>query len=134
MPIAKYVEVYGLDNFELSMQALEAITKRNTAEYAVRPFITHYTDKMLPQMTHWAQSDNFHLRRLSSEGLRPKLPWAKKLDLFIENPAPVFAILELLKDNPIKFVMKSVGNHLADYLKLNPSPCPIALRPLGSRS
>ena len=72
-------------------------------------------------MTHWAQSDNFHLRRLSSEGLRPKLPWAKKLDLFTENPTPVFAILELLKDDPIKFVMKSVGNHLADYLKLNPS-------------
>ncbi len=127
MPIAKYVEVYGLDNFQLSMQALEAITKRNTAEYAVRPFITRYTDEMLPQMTHWAQSDNFHLRRLSSEGLRPKLPWAKKLDLFTENPTPVFAILELLKDDPIKFVMKSVGNHLADYLKLNPSPALLLL-------
>lgn len=73
-------------------------------------------------MRQWAQSENLHLRRLASEGLRPKLPWASKLDTFVDNPAPVFEILEILKQDDIKFVKKSVANHLTDYLKVNPEP------------
>jgi 3-methyladenine DNA glycosylase AlkC len=68
----------------------------------------------------WAKSPNFHLRRLASEGLRPKLPWATKLDIWNQNPEPVLAILELLKTDEIKFVKKSVANHLRDWLKVNP--------------
>jgi 3-methyladenine DNA glycosylase AlkC len=120
MPIAKFVEKYGLDDFETSMAAIEEITKRNTGEYAIRPFIRKYPERTLKQMKKWAVSDNFHLRRLASEGLRPKLPWATKLDLFIEDPTPVFDILELLKEDHIHFVKKSVANHLTDYLKVNP--------------
>lgn len=81
MPIAKYVEKYGLNHFSVSMSAIEEITKRNTGEYAIRPFIRKYPDKTLKQMKSWALSNNFHLRRLASEGLRPKLPWATKLEL-----------------------------------------------------
>lgn len=73
-------------------------------------------------MKVWAKSENFHLRRLASEGLRPKLPWASKLDLFIENPEPVFQILDILKTEHIKFVKKSVANNLTDYIKVNPEP------------
>lgn len=120
MPIAKFVEKYGLNDFEISMAAIEEITKRNTGEYAIRPFIRKYPQRTLKQMQKWAISDNFHLRRLASEGLRPKLPWATKLDLFIANPTPVFNILELLKEDHVHFVKKSVANHLADYLKVNP--------------
>ena len=76
-------------------------------------------DQTLKQMKDWAKADNFHLRRLSSEGLRPKLPWATKLDLFIDQPAPVFDILELLKEDTVHFVKKSVANHITDYLKVN---------------
>lgn len=122
LPIGKFVEKYGLDNYQTSFSAIAEITKRNTGEYAIRPFIRKYPEKTLKQMKQWAQSDNFHLRRLASEGLRPKLPWAPKLDTFIENPSPVFEILELLKEDPIKFVQKSVANHLTDYLKVNPEP------------
>lgn len=122
MPIGKYVQLYGLDHFELSMNAIEEITKRNTGEYAVRPYIRRYPQKSLRRMQSWTQSDNLHLRRLASEGLRPKLPWAPKLDEFVNNPAPVFAILEVLKADPVKFVQKSVANHLTDYLKVNPQP------------
>lgn len=120
MPIAKFVEKYGLEDFPTSIGAIEKITKRNTGEYAIRPFIRRYPDQTLQQMKNWAVSDNFHLRRLASEGLRPKLPWATKLDLFIENPSPVFEILEILKEDSIHFVKKSVANHLTDYLKVNP--------------
>jgi 3-methyladenine DNA glycosylase AlkC len=121
MPVGKFVEKYGLDHFDLSMTAIGEITKRNTGEYAIRPFIRKYPDKTLKQMTKWAGSTNFHLRRLASEGLRPKLPWASKLDLFIDTPQPVFAILDILKSDQVKFVKKSVANHLTDYIKVNPT-------------
>ncbi|GIM55544.1 DNA alkylation repair protein [Capnocytophaga cynodegmi] len=119
LPIGKFVERYGINHFTLSMNAIEEITKRNTGEYAVRPFIRKYPEKSLEIIEKWAKSPNFHLRRLASEGLRPKLPWASKLDTFVENPAPVFQILELLKDDEIMFVKKSVANHLTDWLKVN---------------
>ena len=122
MPIGKFIEKYGLEDFDASMSALEEVTKRNTGEYAVRPYIRKYPKRALMQMKRWAASDNFHLRRLASEGLRPKLPWAPKLDEFVQNPQPVFDILTLLKEDPVKFVQKSVANHLTDYLKVNPEP------------
>jgi 3-methyladenine DNA glycosylase AlkC len=120
MPIGKFVEFYGLDDFRLSMQAIGEITKRNTGEYAIRPFLRKYPDKAIRQLTQWAQSENFHLRRLASEGSRPKLPWATKLETFVANPGPVFAILDILKEDTVKFVQKSVANNLTDYLKVNP--------------
>ncbi len=122
MPIGKYVELYGLDEYEKSIKAIEEITKRNTGEYAIRPFIRKYPKKSLKQMKKWAKSDNFHLRRLASEGLRPKLPWSTKLDTFNDNPEPVFEILELLKEDEVMFVKKSVGNHMTDWLKVNYEP------------
>ena len=122
MPLGKYIEKYGLEHFDQSMYAIEEITKRNTGEYAIRPFIRMYPEKTLQKMTLWAKSENFHLRRLASEGLRPKLPWATKLDTFNENPEPVFKILEILKEDEIMFVKKSVANHLTDWLKVNKEP------------
>jgi 3-methyladenine DNA glycosylase AlkC len=119
MPFAKFVEKYGLDDFDTSILTIEEITKRGTGEYAVRPFIKKYPKKALTVMKKWSKSKNFHLRRLASEGLRPKLPWASKLETFIENPKPVFDILENLMEDEIKFVQKSVANNLADYLKVN---------------
>ncbi len=119
LPIGKFVEKYGLDDFDLSIQAIEAITKRNTGEYAIRPFIRKYPQKTIKIMQKWSKSNNFHLRRLASEGVRPKLPWATKLDTFIKNPQPVFQILENLMADDVKFVKKSVANNIADYLKVN---------------
>lgn len=120
MPVGKFVEKYGLNNFAESIKAIEEITKRNTGEYAIRPYARRYPAKTLAVCTKWAKSKNFHLRRLASEGLRPKLPWAPKLDVWNDNPEPVFKILELLKEDQIKFVKKSVANHLRDWLKVNP--------------
>lgn len=119
MPIGKYIEKYGLDDYDVSMKAIEEVTKRNTGEYAVRSFIRKYPEKTIKRMTKWSRSKNFHLRRLASEGLRPKLPWATKLDTFIEAPEPVFTILDNLIEDEVKFVQKSVANNIADYLKVN---------------
>lgn len=120
MPIAKYVEKFGLDDFEISTNAIAEITKRNTGEYAIRPYIELYPEKTLEAMLGWSCDKNFHVRRLSSEGVRPRLPWAKKLDLFIKNPVPILPILENLKDDSSKYVQKSVANCLNDILKDNP--------------
>lgn len=119
LPIGKFISEYGLTNFDLSIKGIEEVTKRNTGEYAIRPFIKMYPDQTLEVMNNWARSSNFHLRRLASEGLRPKLPWAPKLDVFINNPQPVFQVLNILKEDDIMFVKKSVANHLTDWLKVN---------------
>ena len=119
MPIAKFVEKYGLDHFGISMRALAEITKRNTSEYAIRPYLEKYPIRALGQMTRWSKHKNFHIRRLASEGVRPRLPWASKLDAYIEDPTPILPILENLKDDPIKFVQKSVANCINDILKDN---------------
>ena len=120
MPVGKFIEKYGLDNFALSIYAIEEITKRNTGEYAIRPYARKYPEKTFLECTKWAKSKNFHLRRLASEGLRPKLPWAPKLDEWNNNPKPIFEILELLIEDNIKFVKKSVANHVRDWVKVNP--------------
>lgn len=119
MPIATYVEKYGLEYFEESIEAISEITKRSTGEFAIRPYLIAYPDRTLEVMKQWSLDDNFHLRRLASEGCRPRLPWASKLDLVIQNPSFTLPILDNLKGDPIKYVQKSVANHLNDILKDN---------------
>ncbi|HAH51541.1 MAG TPA: 3-methyladenine DNA glycosylase [Balneola sp.] len=120
MPIAKFVEKYGLDHFDVSMRAIQEITKRNTGEYAIRPFIEKFPEQTMARMRVWSLDSNKHIRRLSSEGGRPRLPWATKLQMFIDDPNPLFPILDNLKDDPSKYVQKSVANCLNDILKDNP--------------
>lgn len=119
MPIAKYIEKYGLDDFEISMNAIQEITKRNTGEYTIRPFLKKYPKATLKEMKLWSKDKNKHVRRLASEGVRPRLPWATKLDQFIENPKPILPILNNLKDDHSKYVQKSVANCINDILKDN---------------
>ena len=119
MPIAGIVEKHGLDDFELSMRAIEEITKRNTGEYTIRPFIKKHPLKTMDVMLRWSQSSSTHVRRLASEGGRPRLPWAAKLQQLIDDPTPLLPILDNLKDDPSKYVQKSVANCLNDILKDN---------------
>ena len=119
MPVALFVEKYGLDDFDTSINAISEITKRNTGEYAIRPFIRKYPKETLKVMKKWSKDKNVHLRRLASEGCRPRLPWSQKLDKFIEDPAPILPILENLREDESLFVKKSVANSLNDILKDN---------------
>ena len=119
MPIGKFVELYGLEHPKESLDIIAEITKRNTGEYAIRPFLRIYPDQTIKIMKAWATSSNFHLRRLASEWSRPKLPRSQKLDTFIDHPEPVFQILEILMQDSVKFVQKSVANNITDYLKVH---------------
>jgi 3-methyladenine DNA glycosylase AlkC len=120
MFFADFVEVYGLDHFDASMKALMVFTQGSTAEFAVRPFIKRYPEKMMAQMLDWATADNHHLRRLASEGCRPRLPWAMALPAFKNDPQPVLVILETLKCDDSEYVRRSVANNLNDIAKDNP--------------
>jgi 3-methyladenine DNA glycosylase AlkC len=120
MPIAHFVEIYGLDDFEVSIEAMKAITKRFSAEFAIRPFLTRYPQRTLTVLHEWAKDDNVHVRRLVSEGSRPRLPWAGRLYQFIEDPSPVLPLLAQLKDDESLYVRRSVANHLNDIAKDHP--------------
>ncbi|GAA3406985.1 DNA alkylation repair protein [Paenibacillus hodogayensis] len=118
-----FVEVYGQaeEHWERSMGALERFTARSSAEFAVRPFLLRDPERMVRQMTIWATHPNEHVRRLASEGSRPRLPWGQALPLFKRDPAPLLPILELLKADSSLYVRKSVANHLNDIAKDHPS-------------
>ena len=115
-----FVEVYGLDDFENSMDALEVFTQESSSEFAIRQFILKYEDKTMKRMKLWAKSSNEHIRRLASEGCRPRLPWAVALPIFKDNPLKVLEIIEELKNDKSLYVRKSVANNLNDISKDNP--------------
>ncbi|WP_100486624.1 hypothetical protein [Sporolactobacillus pectinivorans] len=117
-----FVVVYGQaeQDWELSMNALEYFTQKSSSEFAVRPFILSDPDRVMRRMTAWAGHPNEHVRRFSSEGCRPRLPWGEALPVFKKNPTPVLSILELLKTDPSLYVRKSVANNLNDIAKDNP--------------
>lgn len=115
-----YVEQYGLTYWDTSMKALACFTQYSTAEYAVRPFIEQDQFKMMRQMRQWAKDRNVHIRRLASEGCRPRLPWASPLKALQRDPEVILPILEQLKQDDEKYVMKSVANNLNDISKDHP--------------
>jgi 3-methyladenine DNA glycosylase AlkC len=107
----------GKDPFETSMIALHALTTRFTSEFAIRAFIIKQQERTLSQVAKWLNDPNPHVRRLCSEGTRPKLPWGKRIPSFIANPQPTLPILEHLKSDNSLYVRRSVANHLGDIAK-----------------
>ncbi|WP_026673265.1 DNA alkylation repair protein [Alkalihalobacterium bogoriense] len=116
-----FVEVYGQNDWDLSLHALTIFTSGSTSEYAVRPFIEKDPEKMVATMITWADNPNEHIRRLASEGSRPRLPWAKPLHEFKRDPTPILPLLIKLKQDESQYVRKSVANHLNDISKDNPN-------------
>ena len=128
LPYSFFVSKYGLDPkfnngrdpFELSMKAQYEITKRFTSEYSIRNFLIHQQKRTLKRLKSWTEDPSPHVRRLCSEGTRPRLPWAIRIPAFIMDPTPSLSILEKLKDDPELYVRRSVANHVADIAKDHP--------------
>lgn len=116
-PHAHLIATYGVSSFESGMQANYEITTRFTAEFSIRPFLIKYRLQCLKLMKRWAKDSSPHVRRLVSEGTRPRLPWAMRLPEFQENPQISLPLLEALKDDPELYVRRSVANHLGDIAK-----------------
>jgi 3-methyladenine DNA glycosylase AlkC len=118
-PLGEYVARHGRGpaDFSASLAALEELTKRFSMEFAIRDFINHDPVQTLTQLAHWARSDNYHVRRLASEGSRPRLPWAVRVSLAPEAAVP---LLDQLHADPTRLVTRSVANHLNDITKTEP--------------
>ncbi len=128
LPHVSFVATYGLDAehnggkdpFETSMRAQHELTRRFSAEFSMRPFLIRWQDRTLARLLEWTRDPDPHVRRLCSEGARPRLPWAMRIPAFIKDPRPVLPILETLKDDPDLYVRRSVANHLGDIAKDHP--------------
>jgi 3-methyladenine DNA glycosylase AlkC len=115
-----YVELYGMDNWDLSLTALGHFTKYSSSEFAIRPFLHEDPERAMIYMNRWAEDENENVRRFASEGCRPRLPWAMALPQFKKDPSPVLDVLEKLKDDESEFVRRSVANNLNDISKDHP--------------
>jgi 3-methyladenine DNA glycosylase AlkC len=129
LPHVCFVATYGLDAehnegrdpFEVSMRAQYELTRRFSAEFSIRPFLIRWPERTLARLRQWTDDPDPHVRRLCSEGTRPRLPWARRIPDFIRDPRPALPILETLKDDPDLYVRRSVANHLGDIAKDHPA-------------
>jgi 3-methyladenine DNA glycosylase AlkC len=121
LPHVFYVAEFGADHFETSMRAQYELTQRFSAEYSIRVFLQRYPAQTLARLREWAGDPSVHVRRLVSEGTRPRLPWAPRPRAFQTDPRPVLELLELLKDDPELYVRRSVANNLNDIGKDHPA-------------
>ncbi|MFN3955284.1 MAG: DNA alkylation repair protein [Pararhodobacter sp.] len=120
-PLSMVIERHGLADFDGSLALLRHMTMRFTAEFAVRPFLIADQPRALAVMAGWLDDPNEHVRRLVSEGTRPRLPWGMRLPALIADPAPALPLLEALRDDPAGYVRRSVANHLNDIAKDHPA-------------
>jgi len=119
-PLGRYIERNGNTDWELSLAFLKELTKRFTGEYAIRPLLKEHPKEVMDELILWTADKNVHVRRLASEGVRIRLPWAQKLFVAVDEFERYKTILTNLKDDPEKFVQKSVGNNLNDLFKEAP--------------
>ena len=120
-PVIDYVAEFGLNHPQIALPLLRYLTPLFSAEFAIRPFIEVHPDETYTQLQIWCLDSNEHVRRLASEGSRPRLPWGKQLPKFIADPSPVIGLLENLKDDPSDYVRRSVANNLNDISKDHPN-------------
>lgn len=116
-----FVGQYGLDDAAFSLDALRHFTAFGSSEFAVREFFRRDVAGTLAVMRAWAEDDNEHVRRLASEGSRPRLPWSFRLDAVLRDPSLTRPILERLRADTSLYVRKSVANHLNDFSKDHPA-------------
>lgn len=120
-PFTMFIAENGLDCFEESMAAQYEITQLFTAEFSIRSFIDQRHVATMARLHEWTTDPSEHVRRLVSEGTRPRLPWASRLQRFVDDPAPVLPLLESLRDDPSEYVRRSVANNLNDIAKDHPA-------------
>lgn len=121
MFLPDFVQQYGQHDYKNSVKCIERITQFISCEYAIRPLIMHYEKQAIPQLIAWSKHKNHHVRRLASEGSRPRLPWGMALPNYKKDPSPILPILHQLKNDPSEYVRRSVANNLNDIAKDNPN-------------
>ena len=118
--LGEFIARRGLDHPQRALQALHALTQRFSAEFAIRPFLLRHPELAFRTLQRWLTDPSAHVRRLVSEGSRPRLPWGLQLKPLIIDPSPTLPLLRILQDDPSAYVRRSVANHLNDIAKDHP--------------
>lgn len=118
--LGEYVARRGMNHVPRALACLHALTQRLTAEFAIRPFLQQHPEASIAVLHHWVNDPSAHVRRLVSEGSRPRLPWGLRLQALVADPAPTLPLLRALQDDPSAYVRRSVANHLNDIAKDHP--------------
>jgi 3-methyladenine DNA glycosylase AlkC len=118
--MGEFVARRGLGHTSRALDCLHALTQRFSAEFAIRPFIDQQPAKVFPVLSRWTGDPSAHVRRLVSEGSRPRLPWGLRLKALVDDPSPTLPLLAALQDDPSSYVRRSVANHLNDIAKDHP--------------
>lgn len=115
-----FIATYGQGHFDMSMQALKDFTRFSSSEFGVRSYLNKDLQRTLKYMHQWAEDDDVHVRRLVTEGSRPRLPWAIRVESLIQDPTLTLPLVNKLKTDKERYVQKSVANHLNDISKDHP--------------
>ncbi len=118
--VTDYIAEFGLEQPELALPLLKQFTPLFSSEFAIRPFIIQHFELTQEHLQQWVSDDDEHVRRLVSEGTRPRLPWGQQLPALIKDPAPSLPLLDQLVDDESEYVRRSVANHLNDIAKDHP--------------
>ncbi len=119
-PMTEFVARHGHEHVPRALAALHAMTQRFSAEWAIRPFILRHPEQAYAALQEWTRDPSAHVRRLASEGSRPRLPWGMVLKPLIADPSPTLPLLQALQDDDSEYVRRSVANHLNDIAKDHP--------------
>jgi 3-methyladenine DNA glycosylase AlkC len=119
-PLCTFVELFGVDDPEISLPAMEHLTKRASCEFAIRPFLREHWDLAYGQLVTFTEHPDEAVRRLPSEGTRPRLPWGAGVARLKDDPQQGLQLLERLRHDPSETVRRSVANHLNDVAKDHP--------------
>lgn len=120
-PVGETIARRGQGQPERALAALHALTQRFTAEFAIRPFLVQHPALVFATLARWASDTSAPVRRLVSEGSRPRLPWGLRLQALVRDPSPTLPLLRALQDDPSEYVRRSVANHLNDIAKDHPA-------------
>lgn len=120
MFLPDFVEQFGLQEPGVSLDAMEEITQFTSCEFAIRPFLLRDQAGTMQRMLAWSRHADHKVRRFSSEGCRPRLPWAMAIPALKKDPSPILPLLENLRNDPSEFVRRSVANNLNDIAKDHP--------------
>ncbi len=118
-PISQFIEKFGTTNVQASLIFIEDLTMRFTGEWAIRPLANESPKEVLKKMKEWSRHENFHVRRLASEGLRARLPWGMKISWIESNPEKNLPIYNKLRNDKVLYVRRSVANSMGDLIKIN---------------
>ena len=120
-PVGEFIALYAVDHFEAATEAMIELTRRFSSEFAVRPFVEKYPERTQETLLELTKHNCPHVRRWCSEGMRPRLPWGSVLRDLVADPAPIWPVLEALKDDPELYVRRSVANNINDIAKDHPA-------------